>query len=283
MRKEKPSKTAYKVALNILTLGAIPEMSAVLPAGIVDATAKLLVSSGAAGERTVRWAKSSKSVLVSRAFDWIMPGQFEAFARRKAFFEDQVRKGISAGATQVLVLGAGFDTLSWRLAAEFPWVDFFEIDHPTSSLIKANGIESMGAQPNLHFVAGDLVKRRLVEVLTNEEGWSLDATTIIVAEGFMQYLPPEAVQDLFTQCALISDGGRIAFTYIPSRPNGSPDAGPWTGLVLLLLKLGGEPWLWSIRPEELESFVAVLGWKYSPGLITSSCKQGVEFYAVATH
>ena len=38
MRKEKPSRTAYKVALNILTLGAKPEMDEVLPAGIVDST-----------------------------------------------------------------------------------------------------------------------------------------------------------------------------------------------------------------------------------------------------
>jgi len=36
------------------------------------------------------------------AFDWMMPGQFEAFAERKAFCERQVRQGIAAGAPQVL-------------------------------------------------------------------------------------------------------------------------------------------------------------------------------------
>ena len=50
----------------------------------------------------------------------MMPGQFEAFAHRKAFCEKRARKGIAAGATQVLVLGAGYDTLGWRLAPEFP-------------------------------------------------------------------------------------------------------------------------------------------------------------------
>ncbi|KKK53819.1 hypothetical protein LCGC14_3090960, partial [marine sediment metagenome] len=38
MRRDKPSKTAYKVALNILTLGAKPGMDKVLPPGIVEAT-----------------------------------------------------------------------------------------------------------------------------------------------------------------------------------------------------------------------------------------------------
>ena len=52
MHDERPSKSAYKVALNILTLGAMPEMAEVLPAGIVDATARLLIALGVTGERT---------------------------------------------------------------------------------------------------------------------------------------------------------------------------------------------------------------------------------------
>jgi hypothetical protein len=47
MRKARPSRTAQKVALNIVTLWAQPEMDKVLPAGLVDATATLLVESGA--------------------------------------------------------------------------------------------------------------------------------------------------------------------------------------------------------------------------------------------
>ena len=49
MRKDTPSKTARKVALNIVTLGAKPGMDKVLHPGIVETTAKLLVSSGAVG------------------------------------------------------------------------------------------------------------------------------------------------------------------------------------------------------------------------------------------
>ena len=110
MRKARPSRTARKVALNIVTLGATPGMDEVLPTGIVDATATLLVESGAVGATAVRWSRSRKMVSVYKAFDWMMPGQFEAFAHRKAFCEHQVRAGIGAGASQILVLGAGYDT-----------------------------------------------------------------------------------------------------------------------------------------------------------------------------
>ncbi len=115
MHRDKPSRTAYKVALNVVTLGAKPEMDRFLPPGIVHATEKLLVASGAAGARTVRWARSRRMVSVYEAFDWMLPGQFEAFGYRKAFCECQARDGIRTGATQVLVLGAGYDTMGWRL------------------------------------------------------------------------------------------------------------------------------------------------------------------------
>jgi methyltransferase (TIGR00027 family) len=282
MHDKRPSRTAYKVALNILSLGAKPGMAEALPSGIVDATEKLLIASGAAGAKTVRWYRSPRMVFVFEAFDWMMPGQFEAFAHRKAFCERQVREGIAAGAAQVLVLGAGYDTMGWRLAPEFPNVDFFEIDHPATACLKAKGMGKMGPRPNLHLISEDLGKRKLVDILTDDENWDLCASTTIVAEGLLQYLPYQAVRDLFTQCASIAADTRIAFTYIPTREDGRPDVGPWTGLVLWLLKVGGEPWLWSIRPEEVGQFLETSGWTNAPELVGADGKHGVELFAVAT-
>jgi hypothetical protein len=52
MRKARPSRTVRKVALNIVTLGSEHGMDAILPPGIVDATATLLVGSGAVIQRS---------------------------------------------------------------------------------------------------------------------------------------------------------------------------------------------------------------------------------------
>lgn len=257
-------------------------MDKFLPPGIVNSTAELLVASGAVGATGIRWSRSRRMVSVYEAFDWMMRGQFEAFAHRKAFCEKQARDGIEAGATQILVLGAGYDTLGWRLSPEFPDVDFFEIDHPATARLKAKGIEAMGKRDNLHLIAEDLGERGLVEVLEANESWDRHARTVIVAEGLVMYLHAAAVQDLFTQCdAIAGVGSRIAFSYIPASEDGRPDAGRFTGLVLWLLKAGGEPWVWSIRPEELGSFLADTGWASAPELMPSTEKHGVEFYAVA--
>ena len=51
MRKDTPSRTARKVALEIVTLGAKQGMEEVLPNGIVKSTADLLVASTLAQSR----------------------------------------------------------------------------------------------------------------------------------------------------------------------------------------------------------------------------------------
>jgi len=282
MRKGKPSRTAYKVAACIVTLGAMPEMAEVLPPGIVAATERLLIASGAVGPTAVRWSRSHRMVSVYKAFDWMLPGQFEAFGHRKAFCERQVRDAAGAGAAQVLVLGAGYDTMGWRLAPEFPGVSFFEIDHPATADLKAKGIEAMGRRDNLRLIPEDLGKRRLVDVLRADESWDPTAQSVIIAEGLLMYLPSKAVPDLFCQCAEIAGSdSQIVFTYIPAGADGGPDVGRWTGLMLWLQKLIGEAWNWSIRPDELPLFLEGTGWAISPELAGCAEKHGVEIYSVA--
>lgn len=282
MHSDKPSRTAYKVSMNIVTLGAKPGIERILPEHTVRSTKELLIASGVVGERTVRWTQSRLMVSVYDSFDWMLPGQFEAFAHRKAFCEQQVREGIDTGATQILVLGAGYDTMGWRLAPEFSDVNFFEIDHPATAHFKARGIEVMGQQDNLCLIAEDLSKRKLVDILCALELWDKSARTVIVAEGLLMYLPSEAVKDLFWQCATITgNGSRIAFSYIPTGADEEPYVGRWTRLMLWLQKAIGEPWIWSIRPEELDLFLVEAGWENAPELINIPVKAGVEYLGVA--
>jgi methyltransferase (TIGR00027 family) len=282
MFKERPSQTAYKVALNIITLGAKPGMEDVLPPGIVEATEALLVASGAGNETMVRWSKTRKMVAVYEWFDGMLPNQFEAFAHRKAFCERQIRGGIQSGARQILVLGAGYDTAGWRIAPEFPDVRFFEIDHPATSRYKRKGISAMGDRDNLRLISADLGEQRLVDVLEAEHSWDPGADAVIVAEGLLMYLEPAAVSDLFFQSAAVSGrGSRIVFTFIGQDAEGRPDAGPWTGFVRWTLNLTGEPWRWTIRPEALDVFLEETGWVHTPALVGQIGKRGVEFFGAA--
>ena len=133
-----------------------------------------------------------------------------------------------------------------------------------------------------HLLAEDLGERELVDVLQVNATWDNTSPTVFVAEGLLMYLPPEAVKALFSQCAIVSgEGSRIAFSYVGTRKNGRPNAGPWSWLVLWLLKVAGEPWLWSMQPEELDPFLQVYNWTIAPNQALSSSRRGVEFFGVA--
>ena len=141
----------------------------------------------------------------------------------------------------------------------------------------------MGRRKNLCLIAEDLGKRKLVDVLKTNQSWDQSARTVIVAEGLVMYLSSEAVRDLFCQSAVdAAIGSRIVFSYIPTGADGRPDAGRWTGLMLWLQKVAGEPWTWSIRPEELGLFLEETDWKIALEQVGTTRKHGVEFYAVAT-
>ncbi|MGK7905797.1 MAG: class I SAM-dependent methyltransferase [Synechococcus sp.] len=152
----------------------------------------------------------------------------------------------------------------------------------TSACLKAKGIKAMGQRSNLHPIAEDLGERELVDVLHANEAWDPTASTVVVAEGLLMYLSPDLVRALFEQCAAITGANsRIAFTYIGTRANGQPDAGPWTWLVLCILKVSGGPWLWSTSPKELGPFLNETGWTDDPYLAGATVKYGVEFCGCA--
>lgn len=282
MKKKRPSQTALKVGLNIIALGNVPGMKNVLPEGIIEATIKLLSDGKITSEKRIRKHQSPKIVSLYKKFDWIIPGQFEAFAYRKAFCEKSVIKAIGNGATQVLVLGAGYDTLCLRLAPKYPGVKFFEIDSPPTAKRKINGLEKIGRTENHIVIPEDLGENDLENVLNKRGDWDTKSKSVILAEGLLQYLRPEDVKELFNQCdRLTGKESMIAFTYISKGKDSRPYAGPRSGLMLWLLKVTGEPWLWSVTEDELNNLLNETGWNYSSDLNLQQKSNGVEFYANA--
>jgi methyltransferase (TIGR00027 family) len=282
MKKDNPSQTALKVALNIIALSHLESMKKVLPEGIVKATSDLLKAAGATTQKRIKKHQSPKIVSLYKKFDWILPGQFESFGYRKAFFEKNVRNSVKNGAEQVLILGAGYDTIGYRLSAEFTNVKFFEIEEPATAMVKTAGLKKLAAAANLFVLPEDLGKKKLSEVLEENSNYDKNKKTIITAEGLLQYLSPESVSDLFNECNKISGADSvIAFTYIGKRPDGKPDAGPRSGLMLWLLKVGGEPWLWSTTDDDLKKLLNDTGWENSPDLTNTENKKGIEYFALA--
>ncbi len=262
MRKERPSQTAKKVALSLISLSRYKGWDDKLPEGMLEATKKLLITSGACSEHLVKMSTRQWMTNVYLAFDWSLPGQFESFGYRKLFFEEQVCRSLNLGASQVLVMGGGYDTLCWRLAAKYPDVRFIEIDHPATSLGKQKGVQEMGSRANLTLLALDLSTRPLDEVLHEAPQWSVGDTSVIAAEGLLQYLRPEDVRATFAKSALCAGAeSRFVFTHARVGPKGEPDLGPYARFNRFMLKMIGEPWLWAVEEKGLNDFLNDTGWR----------------------
>jgi methyltransferase (TIGR00027 family) len=257
-----PSQTAIRVALSLVTLNAGTRMRRVLPKGLGDATERLLLASGMADSTVVRMARRPLAIGLGMAINPLMSGEFEALAYRKAFCENAVLEAIDGSVRQVLVLGAGFDTLCWRLASAHTACNFVEIDHPATSRAKVRGIRQMGQPANMNMLAADLSRQSLRQVLADEESWDSKAASIIVAEGLLMYLRPDDVSNLFRETAAsVGPESAFALSHFLARKNGKPDLGPWSEYALLGLRLIGEPVQWAIRKDHLADFVTGSGWQ----------------------
>lgn len=255
MRDDRPSETALKVALTMVTLQEKPGWKERLPPQLAEYSERLILAANAFGysPRLMRMSKRRWMVGFYDFADRVMPGMFEGLGERKIFMNHEVEQALDAGFTQVLVLGAGFDTLCLRLAPRFPDVSFFEIDHPSTARAKKKGVEDIGQPANLTLIPADLGKTRMVDVLRTDAGWDEHKQTIIVMEGLLYYLAPEDVLDVFDQSlAVTGDQSRVAFSHVLNKSQ--------QGWAQPMLRLIGEPWLSSATTAELPGYIGP-GWQ----------------------
>ena len=138
MKPDKPSVTARLIARSVVFMTHDPKLGHLVPLRAAEASVWFLKASSPHGDRLLRlidrrWFRS----LVTLAESLTIPVILLHYIVRKRYLEDVVRDSLGSGTDQVVVLGAGFDTLALRLHQEFPAAVFIEIDHPATQKIKA--------------------------------------------------------------------------------------------------------------------------------------------------
>ena len=274
MKQGRISQTALKVALSLVSLSVKDDWGKRLPEGLVEMSERLLLASGAwgYGPRVMRASKKRWMVRVYKIQDRFMPGQWEGFGYRKIFMQQEVERAIEGGVRQVLVLGAGFDTLCLRLGPQHSDVRFFEVDEPTTSAAKARGMAAEGRPENVIQIAADLGERALSEILAGDDRWDAEQPSVLLAEGLFMYLKDETVRGLLSEAAACTPAGsRIVFTHK------IPDAHK---VIPMILRLIGEPIRSEVRSEDLPDYVRGTGWAMISG-VDSNPAHGIERYGVA--
>ena len=257
MKKEQASSTAFTVVQGMLLVNLRPAYEGVLGDETEQACRRILGASEEGKRRLRQLENPLFRAAAPVAERLMMPGFTLHYVLRKRFIEETTRRALAEGYTQVVSLGAGFDTLEWRLHREHPETTFIEIDHPATSKVKHEALK--GGGENLHLLAVDLAEHDLRKVLSECDAFDPERRTLFICEGVLMYLPPEAVTGLFAALKKLS-GSATRFVFTAVAPTDSPNnnTGP---LLKLYLMFKNEPLAWSLEQREVEAFVQAQGYK----------------------
>jgi methyltransferase (TIGR00027 family) len=173
-------------------------------------------------------------------------------AARHRFAEDALAAAAHRGVRQVVVLGAGLDTLAYRNA--FDGVRVIEVDHPATQEWKRRRLASTGIEvpPSAAFVGVDFEKESLTDRL------ELDGPAFFVWLGVVPYLTRAGFQTTISYVSEIA-GSEVVFDYAQSPESMPPERRAALEARAARVARIGEPWLTYFEPEEVEAELRELG------------------------
>ena len=135
-------------------------------------------------------------------------------AARSRIAEDALNVAVENGARQLVVLGAGLDTLAYRTALAGR-LRIFEIDHPATQAWKRDKLSAaaIAVPATLAFVAVDFERQTLADAL-GAAGFDRDARTFFSWLGVVPYLTEQAVLSTLALIAGLPGGAEVVFDYI---------------------------------------------------------------------
>ena len=215
-QSERPSATALEAAA-YRVLGSRHPDPAIRNADVL--AEKLL----GPAERAILKETGSSIVLDALAMDteraWTTLGTRSLFARgvhvRTRHIDDVLAESLRAGATQVVILGAGLDSRAYRFGDALRGVRVFELDLPqTQNYKKARVRDVFGGLPaHVTYTPIDFGTQDLATVLKGA-GYDRSKRTWFIWEGVTMYVPEPGIDATLRAVATTAaPGSRIVFDY----------------------------------------------------------------------
>ena len=232
MKAERPSRTAHFVAhgraLADAGLSHIPDFR--------DPTARIFLSEK--GKRSL--AKTGQAAMDGKRHITVEMARVMAdtIALRTAAIDTAVRDAIAGGATQLVILGAGYDGRAWRMK-ELAGVKIFEVDHPATQGDKRSRLAELPPATGIvTFVPIDF-KHESLDTALERAGHNRSSPTCWIWEGVVMYLTRKAMRATLAGIASRSAPGstlivnyhtahRRFFARLVFRLIGEPQISAWT-------------------------------------------------------
>jgi methyltransferase (TIGR00027 family) len=179
------------------------------------------------------------------------PGPRLSGVVRTRAIDDFVTRAMSEGCSQLVLLGAGYDTRATRLPAVASST-VFEIDHPATQARKRAALGQVSER--VRYVPLDFENDALQSALV-DAGLDQRQRTCVLWEGVFSYLTSQAID--VTLAALVeacAPGSQILLTYVDRRFLDTPSRQPQAWVTAV--SDAGEPFQTGIDPIHAQAFFA---------------------------
>jgi len=193
MKSDQISQTAAFVAIKFYGLTKIDSYRSIFNNSIIHFYENLVKSLPAPFKFYHFWLKFS---WIRYLYIWgeelLLPGDLLHVVARKWYIQKIAQQFVEKGYTQLVVLGAGFDHLAFHYCQQ--GLSCFEFDTPYMSVLKRRFfIDNYPDQPHPRIIQTYLPEDDIGIMF--DRHLDPDKKTLIVAEGFFDYLEPETVAD----------------------------------------------------------------------------------------
>ncbi|HEY5933645.1 MAG TPA: class I SAM-dependent methyltransferase [Kofleriaceae bacterium] len=139
------------------------------------------------------------------------------FAVRTTYLDRLVGQAIDRlPASQIVILGAGYDTRAARLAR--PGVRFFEVDHPATQTAKRERLARLPGYPDAAtYVSCDFEREDPIDRLT-ASGFERAQPTFVIWEGVVMYLTETSIRRTLSRLATgLDPRSALAFDFVGGK------------------------------------------------------------------
>jgi methyltransferase (TIGR00027 family) len=197
---------------------------------------------------------------------------------RTRFFDDSLLRAVHAGARQVVILGAGFDSRAYRFREALAQVKFFELDTPETQEYKTRRMgEVLGAPPaNLIYQPIDFRTDSLEEAL-GRAGCQRGMPTFFSWEGVCMYLPEEDVRTTLSSLASYGGQGTTLVMDYTTRESIQSLMDTQRAPQFRFAATWGEPWIFGVPEGSERDFFAQFGFEVIESLRMVSKKATARY------
>lgn len=195
---------------------------------------------------------------------WMMknpPGLYEYVIARTAFFDHIVEQSLMKRIPQIVFLGAGYDSRSYRFRDQIKETRIFEMDALLTQQRKKELLRKANicAPEQLTYITTNFNTDDLEDVLL-KAGFDSNAKTLFVWEGVTFYLPLKAVNDTLDFIKSNSKAGStVCFDCATTSKEGLDGYGVKELREAMRVSFPGEETLFSIEDGKIGTFLSERG------------------------